>query len=64
MRDTAQVVIVGGGIMGLSIAYNLAQNHGVTDVTVVDRSLPLRRSQRAQRRRRARAVVVQRPTFA
>ena len=38
MRDTAEVVIVGGGIMGLSIAYNLAQNHGVTDVTVVDKS--------------------------
>lgn len=38
MRDTAQVVIVGGGIMGLSIAYHLAQNHGVTDVTVVDKS--------------------------
>jgi sarcosine oxidase subunit beta len=38
MRDRAEVVIVGAGIMGLSIAYNLARNHGVTDVLVVDRS--------------------------
>jgi sarcosine oxidase subunit beta len=37
MRDTAEVVIVGAGIMGLAIAYNLAKNHGVTDVLVVDR---------------------------
>jgi sarcosine oxidase subunit beta len=37
MRDEAEVVIVGAGIMGLSIAYNLAKIHGVTDVTVVDR---------------------------
>ncbi|MEJ7729729.1 MAG: FAD-binding oxidoreductase [Polyangiaceae bacterium] len=38
MRDRAEVVIVGAGIMGLSIAYNLARHHGVTDVLVVDRS--------------------------
>ncbi|MEZ4300598.1 MAG: FAD-binding oxidoreductase [Polyangiaceae bacterium] len=38
MRDRAEVVIVGAGIMGLSIAYNLARTHGVTDVVVVDRS--------------------------
>jgi sarcosine oxidase, subunit beta len=38
MRDRAEVVIVGAGIMGLSIAYNLAQNHGITEVLVVDRS--------------------------
>ncbi|HSO00586.1 MAG TPA: FAD-binding oxidoreductase [Candidatus Nanopelagicales bacterium] len=38
MRDTAEVVIVGAGIMGLSIAYNLARNHGITGVTVIDRS--------------------------
>lgn len=38
MRDRAEVVVVGGGIMGLAIAYNLARQHGVTDVTVVDRS--------------------------
>src|SRR6516162_2674650 len=37
MRDRAEVVIVGAGIMGLSIAYNLAKNHGVTDVLVVDK---------------------------
>src|SRR3954462_8021085 len=38
MRDRAEVVIVGAGIMGLSIAYNMAKNHGMTDVVVVDRS--------------------------
>ena len=38
MRDQAEVVIVGAGIMGLSIAYNLAKNHDVTDVIVVDRT--------------------------
>src|SRR5437867_114803 len=38
VRDRAEVVIVGAGIMGLSIAYNLAKNHGVKDVVVVDRT--------------------------
>src|SRR5262245_58951525 len=38
MRDKAEVVIIGAGIMGLSIAYNLAKNHGITDVVVVDRT--------------------------
>ena len=37
MRDRAEVVVVGAGIMGLSIAYHLARR-GVTNVTVVDRS--------------------------
>ncbi|HTJ82111.1 MAG TPA: FAD-binding oxidoreductase [Polyangiaceae bacterium] len=38
MRDKADVVIVGGGIMGLAVAYNLAKHHGITDVTVVEKS--------------------------
>ncbi len=38
MRDRAEVVVVGAGIMGLSIAYNLAKNHGIEDVVVVDKS--------------------------
>ena len=37
MRDRADVVVVGAGIMGLSIAYHLARL-GVRDVTVVDKS--------------------------
>src|ERR1700752_1651172 len=37
MRDRADVVVIGAGIMGLSIAYHLAEQ-GVTNVTVVDRS--------------------------
>jgi len=37
VRDHADVVVVGAGIMGLSIAYNLARL-GVKDILVVDRS--------------------------
>jgi sarcosine oxidase subunit beta len=37
MRDRAEVVIVGAGIMGLSIAYHLARL-GVKDITVLDKS--------------------------
>ena len=36
MRDRAEIVVVGAGIMGLAIAYNLALL-GTTDVLVVDR---------------------------
>jgi sarcosine oxidase subunit beta len=37
VRDRAEVVVIGAGIMGLSIAYHLARL-GVRDVTVVDKS--------------------------
>ncbi|MGK3990025.1 FAD-binding oxidoreductase [Sorangium sp. So ce136] len=37
MRAEAEIVIIGAGIMGLAVAYNLARHHGVTDVVVVDR---------------------------
>jgi sarcosine oxidase subunit beta len=37
VRDRAEVVVIGAGIMGLSIAYHLARL-GVTDVVVVDKS--------------------------
>jgi len=37
LRDKAEIVIVGAGIMGLSIAYNLARHHNVRDITIVDR---------------------------
>ena len=37
MRDRAAVVVVGAGIMGLSVAYHLAER-GITNVTVVDQN--------------------------
>ncbi len=36
MRDHAEIVVIGAGIMGLSIAYHLARR-GLSDVLVVDR---------------------------
>src|SRR5687767_7448233 len=38
MRSSVDVVVIGAGIMGLSVAYNLAKNHRVGKVTVVDAS--------------------------
>lgn len=38
MREEADVVVIGAGIMGLAIAYNLAKYHGVRNVTVLDQS--------------------------
>lgn len=38
MREAADVVVIGGGIMGLAIAYNLAKHHRVKRVTVVEQS--------------------------
>ncbi len=38
LPKSADVVVVGAGIMGLSIAYNLARHEGVRDVCVVDAS--------------------------
>jgi sarcosine oxidase subunit beta len=37
MRERAEIVIIGAGIMGLATAYHLARR-GVTDITVVDKS--------------------------
>src|SRR5258707_3696428 len=37
MRERAEIVVVGAGIMGLAIAYHLARL-GVTDVVVIDQS--------------------------
>jgi sarcosine oxidase, subunit beta len=37
MRERAEIVIIGAGIMGLATAYHLARM-GVTDITVVDKS--------------------------
>ena len=37
-RPRYDVVIIGGGVNGLSIAYNLAANHGITNVAVFERA--------------------------
>jgi sarcosine oxidase subunit beta len=36
LRSSYDVVIIGGGVNGLSLAHNLAANHGITDVAVLD----------------------------
>jgi len=38
MKTDAEVVIVGAGIMGLAIAYNLAKHHDQRDIVVLDQS--------------------------
>jgi sarcosine oxidase subunit beta len=38
VKSEADLVVVGGGIMGLAVAYNLARNHGISNVVVVERS--------------------------
>jgi sarcosine oxidase, subunit beta len=37
LRDTYDVVIIGGGVHGLATAYYLAVNHGITNVAVLDK---------------------------
>ena len=37
LRDTYDVVIIGGGVHGLAAAYYLAVNHGIIDVAVLDK---------------------------
>ena len=38
MRDSYDVVIVGGGVHGLATAYYLARNHGITNVAVLEKA--------------------------
>ena len=38
LKRRYDVVIIGGGSHGLSTAYYLAKNHGITDVAVLDKS--------------------------
>ena len=38
LRRSYDVVIVGGGVNGLSLAYHLAAKHRIRDVAVIERS--------------------------
>src|SRR4249920_3235903 len=38
LKDRYDVVIIGGGSHGLSTAYYLAKNHGITDVAILEKS--------------------------
>ena len=38
LRDSYDVVIIGGGSHGLAIAYYLARDHGITDVCVLEQN--------------------------
>ncbi len=38
LKDTYDVVIIGGGVHGLATAYYLAANHGITEVAVLEKS--------------------------
>jgi sarcosine oxidase, subunit beta len=38
LKDSYEVVIVGGGSHGLAIAYYLARDHGITDVCILEKS--------------------------
>ena len=38
VRPRYDVLIIGGGVIGLSLAYNLAANHGITNIGVFERA--------------------------
>lgn len=38
MKDSYDVVIIGGGAHGLACAYYLAKNHGITNVAIIEKS--------------------------
>src|SRR5262252_7706636 len=38
LRDSYDVVIIGGGVHGLAAAYYLAKHHGITNVAVLEKN--------------------------
>ena len=56
MAKTADVVIIGAGVMGASIAFNLALR-GVSNVAVLEKKLHRRRRHRQEFRMRASALL-------
>jgi sarcosine oxidase subunit beta len=38
LPESAEVAIVGAGIMGLAVAYNLAKNYGIREIVVIDQT--------------------------
>lgn len=38
LKDSYEVVIIGGGLHGLATAYYLAKHHGITDIAVIDKN--------------------------
>ena len=48
LRSSYDVVVIGGGVHGLAAAYYLAANHGITNVAVLEKSLPGKRGLRPQ----------------
>ena len=46
-QATANVVICGAGVAGISAAYHLVVKHGISKVVLVDERSPLRESEKA-----------------
>lgn len=41
LRDKAEIVVVGAGIVGIATAYYLAKSHAISDILIVDQGQPM-----------------------